>query len=98
VRAGVRIPRSFWKVIAFIHDGTRKLCATGYTMSQEKFITQQEFVFGAHETAQVSIRSIEQGADVSFGTLVQADPFVEAEEAVSPRLTDFSQIKFVARR
>ena len=98
IRDGVRIPRRFWKVIAFVHDETGALCATGYTMSQEKFITQQEFVFGAHETAQVSIRSIEQGADVSFGTLVQADPFVEAEEAVSPRLTDFSQIKFVARR
>ena len=29
VRDGVLIPRSFWKVIAFIHDETRELCATG---------------------------------------------------------------------
>ena len=32
IRRGVRIPRSFWKVIAFIHDQTGELCATGYTM------------------------------------------------------------------
>ena len=26
---------TFWKVIAFVHDETGELCATGYTMSQE---------------------------------------------------------------
>jgi hypothetical protein len=31
---GVQIPRAFWKVIAFIHDDTGKLCATGYEMNQ----------------------------------------------------------------
>src|SRR5262249_23669485 len=33
---GVRIPVVFWKVIAFIHDRTGELCATGYEMNQEK--------------------------------------------------------------
>jgi len=33
---GVLIPVRFWKVIAFIHDKTSQLCATGYTMSQKE--------------------------------------------------------------
>jgi endonuclease G len=63
---GVRIPLAFWKVIAFIHDETGKLCATGYEMNQQKTLRpEEEFVFGAftspqlHIATQVSIRSIE---------------------------------------
>jgi len=98
IRDGVRIPLKFWKVIAFVHDETGELCATGYTMSQDKFIREEEFVFGAHETAQVSIRSIEQAAGVSFGPLADLDPLDQADEAIAPQLTDLAQIKFVKRR
>ncbi|WP_280141518.1 DNA/RNA non-specific endonuclease [Gordonia westfalica] len=66
---GVRIPVEFWKVIAFIHDETGQLCATGYTMSQRDFLHAEEFVFGAHKTAQRSIRSIEQRTGLSLGPL-----------------------------
>jgi DNA/RNA endonuclease G (NUC1) len=98
VRDGVAIPRRFWKVIVFVHDETGELCATGYTMSQEKFLRDEEFVFGAHETAQVSVRSIEQGAGVSFGAMADLDPIDQAQETVAPQLTDFSQIRFVKAR
>ncbi len=94
---GVRIPRSFWKVIAFIHDTTGELCATGYTMSQEAFLTGQEFVFAQHKTAQTSIRSIGQKAGLSFGDLVSVDPFIDVEEGVESSLSDFSQIRFIRR-
>ena len=97
VRDGVRIPRRFWKVIAFVHDQMGALCATGYTMSQEQFIREEEFVFGAHQTAQVPIRSIEESAGLSFGTLREVDPLDAVEEAIAPPLTDFSQITFVRR-
>jgi endonuclease G len=33
----VRVPRSFWKIIAFVHDETDKLCGDRYTMSQEEY-------------------------------------------------------------
>jgi endonuclease G len=95
IREGVRIPRSFWKVIAFIHDGTRKLCATGYTMSQEDFLRDDEFVFGRHKTAQTRIADIERRAGLSFGRLAALDPFDGDEEGVSALLTDPSQIRFV---
>jgi len=53
---GVRIPLAFWKVIAFIHDRTGKLCATGYEMSQEKTLQPiEEFVFGVFTSPQLGI-------------------------------------------
>jgi endonuclease G len=95
VRYGVRIPISFWKVIAFIHDETGELCATGYRMSQEDYLRDEEFVFGRHTTAQVSIASIEEQAGLSFGRLAELDPFDRVDEAVASDLTDFSQIRFL---
>ncbi|MGX1159802.1 endonuclease G [Arthrobacter sp. SLBN-100] len=96
VRFGVRIPTEFWKVIAFIHDGTGQLCATGYTMSQQDFLREEEFVFGKHKTAQQSVASIEQRTGVSFGALTALDPF-EDTEGLFTELTDLRQIRFVGR-
>jgi endonuclease G len=97
VRADVRIPRSFWKVIAFVHDETRELCATGYTMSQEDFLRDEEFVFAQHKTAQTRIATIEARTGLSFGPLAALDPFDDDEEGVIPVLTDPSQIRFRRR-
>jgi endonuclease G len=94
VRFGVRIPVNFWKIIAFIHDDTRALCATGYRMSQEAFLQEEEFIFGRHTTAQTSIASIEQETGLSFGALASLDPFEETEESLAGELTDFAQIRF----
>jgi endonuclease G, mitochondrial len=103
---GVRIPLAFWKVIAFIHDDTGKLCATGYDMNQKSTIQpeEEEFVFGAFRSpqlgiaTQVSIRSIENRSGISFGNLTGFDPFDDEEEAVagppSPLLA-LEQIRFV---
>jgi endonuclease G len=95
VREGVQIPRSFWKVIAFMHDGTGKLCATGYTMSQEDYLRDEEFVFGRHRTAQTRIADIERRAGLSFGRLAAIDPLKGGERGLAAPLTDPSQIRFV---
>jgi endonuclease G len=95
VREGVRIPRSFWKVIAFIHDKTGRLSATGYTMSQEDFLSDQEFVFGRHKTAQTRIADIERRAGLSFGRLAARDPLPARTRGLATPLTDPSQIRFV---
>ncbi|HEV2846628.1 MAG TPA: DNA/RNA non-specific endonuclease, partial [Thermoanaerobaculia bacterium] len=94
VQFGVQIPVSFWKVIAFIHDETGELSATGYTMSQEDFLREDEFVFGQHETSQVPISLIEQQTGLSFGDLASRDPLGGGEEALPAPLTDFRQIRF----
>jgi endonuclease G len=95
VKFGVKIPVEFWKVIAFVHDETHKLCATGYTMSQVKHLKDEEFVFGQHDSAQCSISSIQARTELSFGPLAAIDPFVEPEGVEPPLLTDVSQIKFL---
>lgn len=87
---GVRIPRVFWKIIAFVHDESGELCATGYEMSQEDNLPQseEEFVFGdfvsshVNRSSQVTIASIESRAGLSFGRLADIDPLAKADEAI----------------
>ena len=98
VRFGVKIPVSFWKVIAFIHDDTGRLCATGYRISQEDFLQEEEFVFGAHKTTQVPIASIERLTGMSFGHLSDLDPLNTINESLDTLPTpiaDYDQIRFV---
>ncbi len=104
---GVRIPRAFWKVIAFIHDETGKLCATGYEMNQEKLLQpEEEFVFGAFTSpqlgiaTQVSIRSIESRSGIHFGRLASIDPLAGSDEGLEGGelrvpLEALEQIQFV---
>ncbi|MCK1654675.1 DNA/RNA non-specific endonuclease [Bradyrhizobium sp. 149] len=103
---GVRIPVSFWKIIAFIHDDTRKLCATGYEMTQKENLPEEEFVFGQFNSkqlkvaTQVAIRSIEAKSGISFGRLALVDPFGDEEEGFADErnrapLEAFEQIRFV---
>ncbi|MET4085602.1 DNA/RNA non-specific endonuclease [Bradyrhizobium sp. S3.5.5] len=100
-----KIPRAFWKVIAFIHDDTDELCATGYEMNQEKtFVSDKEHVFADYfspqlaTSTQVSIASIERRSGISFGSLTRLDPLVGTEEAFGAEgieLDTFEQIRFV---
>jgi endonuclease G len=85
-RYGVRIPVAFWKVIAFIHDDTGELCATGYEMSQQHTLQlSEEYVFGGFTSpqlqvaTQVPIAAIEMRAGVSFGRLASIDPLASEE-------------------
>src|SRR3984893_8136399 len=86
---GVRIPLIFWTVIAFIHDQTGKLCATGYEMNQENTLQpEEEFVFGSFTSpqlgiaTQVPIRLIEERSGIKFGNLASVDPLANDEESM----------------
>lgn len=104
---GVRVPVRFWKVIAFIHDRTGKLCATGYEMGQEQSLppSQEEFVFGQFRspqlgiTTQTALTTIEARAGLSFGDLVGFDPLSRGHEAISAEtdtlLEILEQVRFV---
>lgn len=94
VRYGVKIPVTFWKVIAFIHDKTGKLSATGYSISQKDFLESPEFVFGAYETHQRSLHWIEQQTGLSFGKLTSNDRFGDTESVRQSSITDPSQIRW----
>ena len=92
---GVKIPLAFWKVIAFIHDETGQLCATGYRISQEGYLQEEEYIFGEHGTDQVSIASIEAETGLSFGALSQCDPFETGEESIGGPLVSLHQVRFI---
>ncbi|MBV8186555.1 MAG: DNA/RNA non-specific endonuclease [Alphaproteobacteria bacterium] len=104
---GVRIPRAFWKIIAFVHDETGQLCATGYQISQEQSLPPaEEFVFGAFTSpqlnlaTQVSIRSIERRSGIRFGNLGSVDPLAGTREGLGdaearPPLLDLQAIQFL---
>jgi endonuclease G len=94
IRYGVKIPRAFWKVIAFIHDKSGKLCASGYSISQVDHIREEEFVYGAYDTYQRPLSWIEEEAGLSYGALTHLDPLARAPEAISAPLMDFDQIRF----
>jgi endonuclease G len=99
---GVRIPVKFWKVIAFVHDETGELCATGYEMSQEDNLEPPEFVFGdfvspqLNMSTQVAISTIESRAGISFGDLADFDPLAQegVEEPRRPLIYP-EQIRFM---
>lgn len=106
VMYGVKIPRAFWKIIAFIHDETGELCATGYQMSQHQSLQpEEEFVFGAFQSqqlnvaTQVSIASIERRSGLRFGGLAALDPLANEDESVGGGealpLQLLEQIRFV---
>jgi len=98
IKFGVIIPLSFWKIIVFIHDGTKALTATGYQISQEAFLQEEEFVFGAQKTNQVAISKIEKDTKLDFGPLAGLDPLSKqaesAAEAAPTALTLLGQIRF----
>ena len=94
IRYGIQIPLTFWKIIAFIHEKTKKLCATGYTMSQESYLKNQEFIFGQHNTAQVPIATIESHTGLSFGNLKDVDPLNTGLEAPQLVLENTEDIRF----
>lgn len=104
VRFGVRIPVRFWKIIAFVHDETHELTATGYVLDQTATLPDdEEFVFGAftsshtNAVAQTAIRAIERETGLSFGPLSGRDPFDrnEATELPAPMpLVSRRQLRF----
>jgi endonuclease G len=78
---GVKVPVEFWKIIAFKHDETKELTATGYRMSQRALLpTTEEFVFGRFSQSQVTIRFIEKATGLDFHHLRDHDPLETGEE------------------
>jgi endonuclease G, mitochondrial len=99
----VRIPVAFWKIIAFVHDETGELCATGYEMNQGRSLPpEREFVYGAFTSprlavaTQVSIRSIEMQSGINFGELAGVDPLEADAEGFGEtvELDTLEQIRF----
>ncbi len=73
VYRGMRIPKEYWKVVAFRADD--RPSATAYMVSQGKLIEDLEFVFGRYKTYQVAIAEVQEVAALDFGELRRFDGF-----------------------
>jgi endonuclease G len=88
------VPLEFWKTIVFVHDETRVLSVSGYILSQRGFLPHREAVFGAYETYQVPLTTIEQRAGLRFGPLVTLDVFASAPEGAAQPLLSPDEIRW----
>jgi endonuclease G len=72
---GVKVPEEFWKVVVAL-DGDENIRATGYVLSQGRFIEDitEAFVYGEYRSYQVEVASIAAATGLDFGALVDADP------------------------
>lgn len=79
----VKLPKSFWKIVALINDDTGKLSVTGYLLCQGDLIKDLtgEFVYGAYKTYQVQIDQIGELARLDVAHLAKHDPFAKVRKS-----------------
>ena len=94
---GVAVPLSFWKIIAFIHNQTRHLSATGYMLRAElpEERDLEGYPFGPYKTYQRAIGEIEELTYLSFGRITALDPLFGTRDIDPQPLLDFDEIQFV---
>jgi endonuclease G, mitochondrial len=79
----VRIPTQFWKVVAFVHDRTRKLTAVAYLASQADQVSalrDLQYVFGGYRDWQIPVRRLATLTGLDFGRLASCDPLTRADD------------------
>lgn len=91
---GVKIPVRFWKIVAFIHDETGKLSATGYVASQAQAVAELRpaFVFGQFEHQQRPLTAIKAMSGLSFPELMACDVLKGAGVNFAAALRDVRDI------
>lgn len=93
---GTQIPLAFWKVVAIVTTDGRK-SATAYKISQEKELSDLEFVYAGYKTFQVSIASVMEKTGIDFSELVGYDGFsgyeMETKQVLEEKLEDFESIR-----
>jgi endonuclease G len=85
----ILIPKEYWKVVVLMNEFTGRLSATGYLLSQAQFVENLEFVFGAYETYQVPIKTLEKKTGLIFGDLITYDP-LNVIEGISSHIINSS--------
>ncbi|OPA87574.1 endonuclease [Pseudomonas fluorescens] len=82
---GVKIPKAFWKVVAYLSDDG-KPSASAYMIDQSRELGQLDLVFGQLRTYQRSVIQIEGLTGVRFGNLADYDGFSNEERATGTRI------------
>ena len=85
VYRGVKIPKAFWKVVAYLSDDG-KPSASAYMIDQSRELGQLDLVFGQLRTYQRSVIQIEQLTGIRFANLADYDGFSNEERATGTRI------------
>jgi endonuclease G len=85
VHRGARIPREFWKLVAYVgEDGTLRTAA--FVLSQANLMSDLEAIdLDPFRLFQVRIGDLEARTDLGFGSLAAADVLAQPESAIVPR-------------
>ena len=84
VYRGVKIPKAFWKVVAYLSDDG-KPCASAYMIDQNRELGQLDLMFGQLRTYQRSVIQIERLTGIRFANLADYDGFSNEERATGTR-------------
>jgi len=85
VYRGVKIPKAFWKVVAYLSDDG-KPCASAYMIDQNRELGQLDLMFGQLRTYQRSVIQIERLTGIRFANLADYDGFSNEERATGTRI------------
>lgn len=85
VYRGVKIPKAFWKVVAYLGDDG-KPSASAYMIDQSRELGQLDLVFGQLRTYRRSVIQIEQLTGIRFANLADYDGFSNEERATGTRI------------
>jgi endonuclease G len=71
---GVQLPKSFWKLIAYVDDGGQPTCAA-FVLTQAALIKglEEEFEVGEYHAVQVRVADLAARVGLDFGTCVRWD-------------------------
>ncbi len=85
VYRGVKIPKAFWKVVAYLGDDG-KPSASAYMIDQSRHLDQLDSVFGQLRTYRRSVLQIEQMACIRLANLADYDGFSNEERATGTHI------------
>lgn len=85
VYRGVKIPKAFWKVVAYLGDDG-KPSASAYMIDQSRELGQLDLIFGPLRTYRRSVLQIEQLTGIRFANLADYDGFSNEERATGTRI------------
>ncbi|MFP3943391.1 MAG: DNA/RNA non-specific endonuclease [Alphaproteobacteria bacterium] len=72
-RREYRIPKAFWKIVAFLDRERNALRALAFLLRQDHLLANFEFSEGHHATFQTTVSDIERRTGLKFGPLARAD-------------------------
>jgi len=84
----IQIPEAYWKLAVLVNEGTGKLSATAYLLTQGDLIrnlTEAAFVLGEYKTYQIKVSRLSELTGFDFSGMTAFDPLAREPEGVFGR-------------